>query len=112
MKKIDLKLSAKQLNTLVYLFNQIGFVYSKERKHRVLKSILDEVILRVKKKHLELESSGKTLFTKAKDTKFTFKYYEADCLEQYLLMAKENPLNEYDRNVALLIITKLNQQLA
>lgn len=110
--KIELKLSARQLNTVVYCFSTIQLVYSKERKHRVAKSILDEIIIKLKKKHVEVENQENNLFAKKKDTKFTFKVYEADCLEQYLLMVENTPLNDYDRNAIRLIINKLNQQLA
>jgi hypothetical protein len=112
MKKIELLLTARQLNTLVYLFNSISVVYPKERKEKVMKSIIDDIILKVKKKNLEIESSVNTIFSKPKKAKFTFKYYEGDCLEKYLLMAIEQPLNEYDANVVLFITNKLNQQLA
>ncbi|WP_264522167.1 hypothetical protein [Flavobacterium sp. N1994] len=112
MKKIELQLTARQLNTLVYCFNFIGFTYPKTREQKVMKSILDDVILRVKKKHLEVESSVNTLFTKPKKSKFTFKYYEADCLEKFLIMSEQQSLSEYDRNVVLFINNKINQQLA
>lgn len=111
MKKIVLELSARQLNTLVYCFNFIGFVYPKTREQKQMKSILDKVILKVKKKHLDVESSTNTLFTKPKKSKFSFEYYEGDALEKYLVTAEQNSLSEYDRNVVLFITTKLNQQL-
>lgn len=111
--KINLKLTARQLNTVVYCFNSVNLSYSKDRSHRVLKSILDEVMLKMQKKNLEAQQTAGLLFHKPKDTKFTFKYHEADCLEKYLLSIEENtPLNEYDRNAIRLIINKLNQQLA
>lgn len=110
--KVELKLTPRQLNSIVYCFNNVNLVYAKERRHRVAKSILDEIIIKMKKKHVELESQISTLFTKKKDTKFSFKYHEADCLEQYLISIQETPLNEYDRNVVGLLISKLNQQLA
>jgi hypothetical protein len=112
MKKIEIQLTARQLNTLVYCFNFINYVYPKTRNEKVMKSILDEIILKIKKKHLEIESSSNTLFNKPKKPKFTFKYYEANCLEQFLLMAEDYSLNDYDRNVILFIKNKLNQQLA
>jgi hypothetical protein len=110
--KPELKLSERQLNTLVYCFNQIGLVYSKERQQRVLKSILDEVSLRMEKKLLDLKKANADLFSKKKEAKFTLKLYEADAIEQYLLSIESEPLNDYDRNCVRLIINKLNQQLA
>lgn len=112
MKKIDLKLTARQLNSLAYTFNFIGYVYPKTRDEKVMKSILDDLILKIKKKNLDVESSVNNLFTKPKTSKFTFKYYEADCLEKYLIFCEKQVLNEYDRNVVLFIKNKLNQQLA
>ncbi|WP_264521181.1 hypothetical protein [Flavobacterium sp. N1994] len=112
MKKVQLQLTARQLNSLVYCFNFINQVYAKSREEKTTKSILDEVILKVKKKHLEVESSINTIFSKPKVSKFSFKYYEADALEKYVLFAEEQSLNEYDRNVVLFIKSKLNQQLA
>ncbi len=110
--KIDLTLSDRQLNTLVYCFSFINQFYPKTRKEKSTNSILVEVILKVKKKYLEVEAREKTLFTKAKITKFSFKYYEADCLEQYLLLVENQPLNDYDKNALLFIKNKLNQKLA
>lgn len=111
MKKIILELSAKQLNALVYFFNMIDYTYPKTREQKTTKAILDEVILKIKKKALDVESSTNTLFSKPKKSKFSFKYYEGDALEKYILFAEGQALNEYDRNVALFIKTKLNQQL-
>ena len=86
--KIDLILSDRQLNTLVYCFTFINQFYPRTRQEKVSNSILSEIILKVKKKYLEVELREKTLFTKVKKTKLTFKVYEADCLEHYLLLDK------------------------
>lgn len=110
--KIELQLSSEQLNALVSCFNSIVFIYGKHRKERVLKSILDEVIVKFKKKNIDIESSSNTLFEKPKKPKFSLKYYEADALEQYLIMIVDEDLNDYDRNVVRLIKDKLNQKLA
>ena len=112
MKKIELKLTSRQLNTIVYCFTFITQFYARSRKEKVTHSILAELILKIKKKHLEHQLQEQSLFTKTKITKFSFKYHEADCLEEYLLLVENQPLNEYDRNAILLIINKLNQQLA
>lgn len=77
-----------------------------------MKSILVELAIKIEKKHVEVKSHTKTLFSKPKKPKFTFKYYEADALENFLLIAENEPLNEYDRNVVRYIIHKLNQQLS
>jgi hypothetical protein len=113
MKKVVLELTARQLNTLVYSFTYINYVYPKTREQKVMKSILEKLILKIKKKHLEVESSINTLFSKPKKCKFTFEYYEGDCLEKYLLIVEsKQPLNDYDSNAILFIKNKLNQQLA
>lgn len=112
MKKVTLELSPRQLNTLVYLFTFINHVYPKTREQKVMKSILEKVMLKIKKKHLEVESSLNTLFSKPKRCKFTFEYYEGDCLEKYIILIEGNALGEYDRNATLFIKNKINQQLA
>jgi len=113
MKKIQLQLTPRQLNTLVYLFTYVNRVYPKTRAEKVMRSILDRLMIKIKKKHVEVEATVHTLFTK-KDKKytFTFEYHEADCLEQYLLIADDFPLNDYDQNAVLFMKNKLNQQLA
>lgn len=111
MKTIALQLTARQLNTLVYFFNLIGYVYPKTMEEKATKSILDEVIIKIKKKNIDVESSTNTLFNKPKKPKFTFKYHEAYSIEKYILFVETQPLSEYDRNVALFIKNKLNQQL-
>ena len=69
-------------------------------------------MIKIEKKNVEVKASHSTLFTKTKKAKFTFEYHEADCLEQYLLIAENFALNEYDQNAVLFMKTKLNQQLA
>jgi hypothetical protein len=112
MKKIELILTARQLNTLVYSFTFIQKIHPKTRSEKVMKSILEKLMLKIKKKHLEVEASIHTLFTKPKKCKFTFEYYEADSLEHFLLIAENFILNDYDQNCILFIKNKLNQQLA
>ena len=112
MKKIELQLTATQLNTLVYSFGLLEKIYPKTRREKVMKSILVELAIKLQKKHIEVKAFSKTLFSKPKKPKFTFKYYEADALENFLLLAENEPLNEYDRNCVRFLIHKLNQQLA
>ena len=112
MKKVILELSARQLNTLVFLFTFNNQIYPKTREQKAMKSILEKLMLKIKKKHLEVENSINTLFTKPKKCKFTFEFYEADSLEKYILIVEDNIFNDYDKNAILLIKNKLNQQLA
>lgn len=112
MKKIELQLTARQLNSLVYFFTFANQFYPKTREQRVLKSVLDEVMIKIQKKNVEVSIAATNLFSKPKKTKFTFKFYEANSLEQYLLLIENHATNEYDRNAHLFIKNKLNQQLA
>jgi hypothetical protein len=109
--KIKLKISEKQLNALVYSFGFLDHVPNKERGVKVARSVLDKVILKFKKKQLEVQM-GATLFTKTKKHTFTLEYYEAHFLEQFTILTDQHPLNDYDRNVIRFIQSTLNQQLA
>lgn len=109
--KIKLKISEKQLNTLVYSFGFFDKTPNKERAIKVARSVLDKVVLKMKKKQLEIQQSS-NLFTKDKKHLFTLEYYEAHFLEQFTIVVAEQPLSDYDRNVIRLIQTTLNQQLA
>ena len=74
MKKIELQLSSRQLNTLVYFFNLIVYTYPKTMEEKATKSILDEVIVKIKKKNIDVESSVNTIFSKPKKSKFKLEY--------------------------------------
>lgn len=109
--KIKLKISEKQLNSLVYSFGFLDHAPVKDRSVKVARSVLDKVILKFKKKQLEVQM-GATLFTKTKKHTFTLEYFEAHYLEQFTILTDEHPLNDYDRNVIRSIQSSLNQQLA
>ena len=109
--KIKLKISEKQLNSLVYSFNFIDRKPQRDRGVKVARSVLDKVILKFKKKQLEVQM-GATLFTRTKKHLFTLEYYEAHFLEQFTILIDAHPLNDYDRNVIRFIQSTLNQQLA
>ena len=111
MSKIKLKISEKQLNSLVYSFDFLGHTPNKDRSVKVARSVLDKVILKFKKKQLEVQM-GANLFTKTKKHLFTLEYFEAHYLEQFTILTDEHPLNDYDRNVIRFIQSSLNQQLA
>ncbi len=110
--KIDLRLSAKQLNTLVFSFNTLTDIPTNSRDVRVSRSILDKVMLKFRKKHAEVHNAHATFFSKPKKYKFSLEYYEAHYLENFAKIMDEYPMNDYDRNVLRLIKTNLNQQLA
>lgn len=110
--KIELQLSVRQLNTLVYALSYLDKTVSKTRPEKVMRSILLEMAIKIEKKNVELKRHLNTLFSTPKKTKFTFKYHEADALEKFLIIVHNNPLNEYDKMAVLFIINKLNQQLA
>lgn len=110
--KIELQLSARQLNTLVYALSYLDKTLSKTRTEKVMKSILLEMAIKIEKKNVELKRTLNSLFSARKKAKFTFKYHEADVLEKFLIIVHDYPLNEYDKMAVLYIINKLNQQLA
>lgn len=110
--KIELQLSARQLNTLVYALSYLDKTLSKTRTEKVMKSILWEMAIKIEKKNVELKRTLNNLFSPPKKAKFNFKYHEADVLEKFLIIVHDYPLNEYDKMAVLYIINKLNQQLA
>ena len=108
--KVKLKISEKKLNSLVYSFGFLDHCPNKDREIKVARSVLDKVILKFKKKQLEVQM-GATLFTKKKTHTFTLEYFEAHYLEQFTLLTQAHPLSDYDRNVIRFIQSSLNQQL-
>lgn len=112
--KTTLKLSNQQLNTLVHSFNSLNMVLINDARHvKVSRSILDKVIIKLKKKFLETQQTA-NLFSASKKKKisFSFEYYEAHYLEEFVSLMVNHPLSDYDRNVLRYIQTNLNQQLA
>jgi hypothetical protein len=109
--KVKLKISEKHLNSLVYTFGFLENTPNKDRGVKVARSVLDKVILKFKKKQLDVQISG-NLFTKCKKHNFTLEYYEAHFLEQFTILTDQHPLNDYDRNVIRYIQSSLNQQLS
>ncbi|SDX10671.1 hypothetical protein [Flavobacterium degerlachei] len=109
--KIPLKLSPQQLGALVHSFNAIGKIPVNTRDVRVARSILDKVIVKLKKKHIEIDWN-QTLFSKKKKTTLTLEYYEAHYLEYFVTIVDNYPMSEYDRNVIRYIKNDLNQKLA
>ena len=110
MLKVKLKISEKHLNSLVYSFGFLDHFPNKNRDVKVARSVLDKVILKFRKKQLEVQMTS-NLFTKGKKHNFTLEYYEAHFLEQFTILTAEHPLNDYDRNVIRFIQSTLNQQL-
>lgn len=109
--KVKLKISEKHLNSLVYSFGFLDKQPNKDRAVKVARSVLDKVVLKFRKKQLEVQMDS-NLFTKDKKHIFTLEYFEAHYLEQFTILADEHPLNTYDRNVIRFIQSTLNQQLA
>lgn len=109
--KATLKLSEKQLGTLVYSFNEIPKKPCKERNAKVAKSVLDKVALKFRKRHLDIKSDS-NLFTKDKKHSISLELVEAHFLEQFITVMDDFPLCEYDRNALRQIASTLNQQLA
>jgi hypothetical protein len=109
--KIKIKLSEKQVNTLVYSFGVMPKTPTKDRAVKVARSVMDKVALKFKKKQLDIQQGG-NLFTRDKKHCFTLELVEAHYLEQFTILAGEHPLSDYDRNVLRYIGNNLNQQLA
>jgi hypothetical protein len=111
-KDIKLKLTAKQLGSLVYILKELPNTPTKERTEKVARSVIKKVSLKVQKKHLEAQHEHTDLFTKPKSYSFSLELVEAHFLEQYTLVMINYPLNTYDRNVIGFIQSTLNQKLA
>lgn len=109
--KIALKISLKQLSVLVYSFNHIGKIPITDREIKVARSILDKVVIKIKKKHIE-EDYKMTLFTPKKKINFSFEFHEAHYIERFLIIVDDFAMSEYDRNVLHFIRNELNQKLA
>lgn len=99
------------INSLAYTFRFFHQLPENNRTVRCLQSILIEVKVKIEKKEVVLRNET-NLFNKDKRHTISLKYYEADCLEKFLLIAETYPLSTYDRNVVLMLKNKLNQQLA
>lgn len=112
MLKVTIKISEKQLNTLVYCFNTMVKTPTKDRAVKVARSVMDKVALKFKKKQLEVQQGGYNLFKKDKKHSFSLEIVEAHYLEQFTVLVAEHPLNDYDRNVLRFIANNINQQLA
>lgn len=110
--KVNLKISPQQLNALVTHFPKPPYIPDKSREVRVARSVLDKVVLKFRKKHLETQLQVQTLFTKPKKATFSLEYYEAHYLEMFISLTENQPMDEYHRNVLRLIKSTLNQQLA
>jgi len=108
--KLNLKLSAKQLSVLIYCFNQSEATPSQSKEEKFTWSILNEIILKIQKKYLEITASM-TLFNAKKKHSFNFTFYQAYMLEKYLHVQTNRPLSDYDRNVVQFIISTLNKQM-
>lgn len=107
---LQLKLSAKHLSVLVYCFQKSGSTSGQTKEEKFTWSILNEIILKVQKKYLDVTSS-QTLFNAKKKHTFKFTYYQAFMLEKFLLTFQNTPLSEYDRNTVNFMISQLNKQL-
>lgn len=110
--KVNLKISPQQLNALVFHFPKPPHASTKVRDIRVARSVLDKVILKFQKKHLETQLQASDFFTQPKKVSFSLEYFEAHYLEKFIEVVETFPMNDYDRNVLRLIKSNLNQKLA
>jgi hypothetical protein len=109
--KVILKMSRNQLNALVVFFPKPPFTPEKTREVKVARSVLQKVSLKMQKKQLEVQQVP-TLFSKPKKISFSLEYYEAHYLEKFIELVESFDMDEYHKNVLLLIKSNLNQQLA
>ena len=109
---LELHLSAKQLGVLVFHFNALEKEPMHSRQGKVARSILDKLILKFRKKYLDVVNlPAKTNKGKIKKYKFSIDYHDGHYLETFIDIALNFAMNEYDRNVLNFIKSNLNQQL-
>jgi len=111
MKKVKLRLTAKQISALVHSFNQASKEPPRERIAKVAKSVLDKVVLKFKTKQLVVQQNLNLYNSKDKHN-FSLELVEAHFLEQYLVSLSAFPMCEYDKNAINQISATINQQLA
>lgn len=112
MMKISLKLTHRQLNTLVHHFGILDTPPIKDRNAKVARSVLNKVVIRFKKKKIDVDSNQTLFSPKGKQISFPLEYYEAHYLETFCQICDAFPMSEYDRNALQSIVRHLNQQLA
>jgi hypothetical protein len=108
--KIKLRLSESQLNALVSTFAYLSEYPINNRKVRVARSVLDKVVLKFQKKHLEVKLTA-NLFNLKKRYSFSFEYHEAHYLEEFVNIAQTFCKDTYTLNVLRQIKSTINQQL-
>lgn len=99
MIKITLKLTHRQLNTLVHHFGTLETPPMKLREAKVARSVLDKVVIRFKKKKIDADANQALFSQKGKQMSLTLEYYEAHYLETFCGLCNAFPMSEYDRNV-------------
>lgn len=109
--KIDLKITFSQLEVLVSAFSVITEPPIQHRDTRVARSVLDKVMVKIKKKHID-ESMKSSLFSQKKKFKLSFEYYEAHFLEKFLEIIITFCDKDYEHTVLTRITAEINQKLA
>lgn len=108
--KIDLKITFSQLEVLVLAFSVMTEPPIQHRDTKVARSVLDKVMIKIKKKHID-ESVKSSLFSQKKKFKVSFEYYEAHYLEKFLEIIIAFCDKDYENAVITRIIAELNQKL-
>ncbi|WP_329804385.1 hypothetical protein [Flavobacterium facile] len=108
--KIDLKITFSQLEVLVLAFSVMTEPPIQHRDTKVARSVLDKVMIKIKKKHID-ESVKSSLFSQKKKFKLSFEYYEAHFLEKFLEIILSFSHEDYERTVITIIMAELNQKL-
>jgi hypothetical protein len=109
--KVDIKITFSQLQVLVQAFQLLTPEPINNRDVKVARSVIDKVVVRLKKKHID-ESVKTSLFTEKKKFKLSFEYYEAHFLEKFLEIIVIMVDNIYWLNVLNTIRSQINQKLA
>ncbi len=109
--KIELKITFSQLEALVLAFSVITEPPINHRDTKVARSVLDKVIVKLKKKHID-ESMKSSLFSQKKKFKISLEYYEAHFLEKFLEIIIAFCDKDYERVILSKIMAEINQKLA
>jgi hypothetical protein len=108
--KIDIKITFSQLEVLVLAFSTLTEPPIQHRDTKVARSVLDKVMIKIKKKHID-ESIKSSLFSQKKKFKLSFEYYEAHFLEKFLEIIIALCDKDYERTVLTRIVAEINQKL-
>jgi hypothetical protein len=113
MNKIDLKITFSQLEVLVSCFSVLTEPPINHRDTKVARSVLDKLMVKIKKKHIDFSSKNSFLaFRYSKRINIPLEYYEAHFLEKFLELIITFCKQEYELMTLRRITSEINQKLA